>query len=145
MALQDIIDPNITYCLPGTSVLEVADAMREDDVSAVVVLNDGEPRGIITERDLILRCLCERLDPARATAADVMTKGVHCVRWDRDIYDVAEVMREGHVRRVVVVDESANVIGVVTFDEVFDLLSEELSNLREAMHPRRPLRESRAA
>ena len=135
-ALKNIMDPNITYCLTSTTVLEVAQAMREDNVGAVLVLSNGEPQGFITDRDIVMRCILDRLDPRLTTAAHVMSEGVECVRWDQDVYDVAEIMKNAQVRRVAVVDEGGNAVGVVSFDDVFDLLSEELANLREAVHPR---------
>jgi len=145
MALDHLIEQTLTYCLPSTSVRDVAEAMREDGVGAVIVVEKGVPKGVITDRDIVMRCLLERRDSESTRADEIMTAGVETIRSDRDIYDVAERMRAGGVRRVVVVDEADNAVGVLSFDDVFDLLGEELENLREAVHPRRRRGERHAA
>jgi CBS domain-containing protein len=138
MPLETLIRKNITYALLNTSIQEVAEAMREDGVGAVLVVDGGIPQGVITDRDIVLRCVCEGRDPSTTVAEEIMTRGVETVSLDQGIHDVAHAMRAAQVRRVAVVDDAGNAVGLLSFDDVFDLLTQELYDLREAVQPARP-------
>jgi len=97
----------------------------------------GVPCGIITDRDIILRCVAEGGDPLLVTADAIMSRGVETIRSEDGVYEAAQKMRRAQVRRLAVVDESGNALGIVSFDDVFDLLSEELGSLREVLQGRR--------
>lgn len=136
MSLKNMLKKSLTYCEFGTSVSEVAQILREDDVGSVLVVEAGRPEGIITDRDIVLRCVAEGLEPQDVTAEDIMSRGVETVSWEAGIYEVAQKMRDAQVRRVAVVDESGNAVGLLSFDDIFDLLTDELDNLRAAVQPR---------
>ena len=137
MGIGKILKKNITYCEPETKIAEVARIMKEDDVGTVLVLEAGVPKGIITDRDIVLRSVAEHLDSKTTPVERIMTRGVETVTSDQGIYDVAHKMKSASVRRIVVVDGSGNALGVLSFDDVFDLLTEELNDLREAVQPRK--------
>ncbi len=137
MALEDIIGRNVTYCLGSTTVQEVAQIMREDDVGAVLVIESGQPCGIITDRDITIRCVGLGLDPSILPAESIMSRGVETIRKDQGIYDAAQKMRRAQVRRLAIVDDSGNAVGLISFDDVFALLSEEIGSLKDVVEPRR--------
>src|SRR5262249_38602291 len=126
----------ITYAAPSTTVREIAEIMKEDDVGAVIIVESGLPKGIVTDRDLVLRCLAGDLDPQVTAVERVMTKAVETVTLEEGIYDVARKMKLAQVMRIVVVDSAGNAAGLLSFDDVFDLLSTELNDLRETVSPR---------
>ncbi|MBI4403442.1 MAG: CBS domain-containing protein [Deltaproteobacteria bacterium] len=138
MAIGNIIRKNISYCKPTTPIQEVAQIMKEDEVGAVLILEAGTPKGIVTDRDIVIRCISEAIDPAQTPVEKIMTTGVEAVTVDQGIYEVAHKMKEASVRRVAVVDAAGNAVGLLSFDDVFDLLAEELSDLRIAVLPRTP-------
>jgi CBS domain-containing protein len=133
MPLQTLIDRKMTYCLVTTTVAQVAQAMAEDDADAVLVVSHGAPRGIITERHIVRRCVLEGRDPQETTAETILSDDVGQVRWDQDLDDIARVMRNEGVRHVAIVDAGGNALGLASFDDVFDRLSAELSLLRGAV------------
>jgi CBS domain-containing protein len=138
MSLKTLLNATLVYCEPGTPVQEVAQILSEEDVSSVLVIEGGTPVGIITERDVVVRCVAQGLDYRDLTAEQIMTRGVETVSWNSGIYEVAATMRDAQVRRVAVVDESENAVGLLSFDDVFELLTEEMDNLRAAVQPREP-------
>ena len=138
MPLDHIIRKNITYCLPTNSVRDVARAMKEDNVGAVLIIEGGVPTGILTDRDITVRCVSAGLDANQTRAQEIMTRCVETVGLDQGIYDVAQKMKRAEVRRVAVIDSSGMAVGLLSFDDVFDLLTEELNDLRAAVHPHRP-------
>ncbi|MBY0370603.1 CBS domain-containing protein [bacterium] len=138
MPLQNILKKSITYASPGDTVRYVAEMMSDEDVGAVVIVETGMPRGIVTDRDIVLRCLAMRLDPDYTAVEEIMTTGVETVTINDGIFDVIKTMRLAEVRRVVIVDENQNAVGLLSLDDILDLLGEEMNSLRQAVAPKRP-------
>ena len=61
---------------PGTSVNQLARLMREHDIGAIPIGENDRLIGMVTDRDIVCRCIAEGLDPKTATARDVMTAGI---------------------------------------------------------------------
>ena len=112
------------------SVLTVARRMKEYDVGAVVIVSaDGEPVGIVTDRDIVLRAIAPELGPEDTPVSVVMTRDLRTVGEWVPIDDALNTMGTAHVRRLVVTGEGGSLRGVVSLDDVLDLLMEEAVNV----------------
>lgn len=118
---------------PRTSVVRVAQLMRENHVGALIVIEDAAPRnrpiGIVTDRDLVIEVLAMDVNPQTLTAADVMTANPQTVRDGEAIFEAVETMRRAGVRRLPVVDAENRLVGIVTFDDLVEVLAQELGGL----------------
>jgi len=115
---------------PSASVDEVAHVMREKGISSVILVTNGKPIGIVTERDLVHRVMAPGKDPKKLMAADICTKPVIAVSHHSEVEDAVETMNEHKIRRLVVVDDLDHVAGIITTDDVgYNLksMSEELA------------------
>jgi len=103
---------------PSTATLaEVAGLMRDRDVGDVVV-NDGEELiGIVTDRDIVVRCIAEGVDPTEATVVAACTEDLVSVGPDATVEDAARIMREHAVRRLPVV-EDGRAVGIVSIGDL---------------------------
>ena len=99
-------------------ISRVAQQMRENHVGAVVVHEDGRPVGIVTDRDVTLRCGGRREILADIPAREVMSTNVVSARPEEDVLTVLDRMREHGVRRVPVVNEAGLLAGMVTLDDI---------------------------
>jgi CBS domain-containing protein len=135
MALRHILSNRLFTCSPETPVCEIAKLMRDEDIGAVVVTEKKIPVGIVTDRDLTLRCIAEARESSMMTAEDVMSGGVETVSDDEGIYDVIQKMRGGWVRRVPIVNAMGEAVGLLSFDDIFDLIAEEMGALQEVVRP----------
>jgi len=115
------------------SVLDVACRMRDEKVGSVVVVRDGRPIGMITDRDLVLRVVADRRDPATITVAAVVTYDAQTVRRTDGFETAVQTMKEHGVRRLPIVDAEGRVTGIVTADDLIKLLGSELAALGEAI------------
>jgi CBS domain-containing protein len=106
--------------------------MRDENVGAILVLEGGKPAGIITDRDLVLRCISEREDYTEKPVREFMTEDVECVGLDEGIQNVVERMRDGEIRRVAVVDDAGRAVGLLSFGDIFALLAREMGDLSTA-------------
>ena len=98
--------------------------MMERGVGSAVVMKDGKPTGIITDRDA-LRVIARGTDMASMTVRDAVTRGLKTVTPSLDLADAARVMRDKGFRHLVVVDDEGELYGVFSMrDLVVGLLEE---------------------
>lgn len=135
MPLRDYLEKEVVSCRSEDNIGHVAALMQKRDVGAVVVTEAGRPVGIVTDRDIAIRCVAEGLDCSTTNAGQIMSPSVETVTLDQGIFEVVEHMRDAMIRRVPVVDERGEAVGLISFDDVFDLICEELNGLREAIRP----------
>lgn len=115
---------------PGDTVLTVARQMLEHEVGSVVVTDqDGVPEGIVTDRDIVLRCVAEELRPDRTEARRIMTPEVHTVHEDAAIEVALEQMADKEVRRLVVVNDAGKVTGIVSLDDMLEGIVESTADV----------------
>lgn len=112
-----------------TSCGRIAKLMKDRKIGSVVIVEKGKPVGIVTERDLVHRVIAEGLDPDKCRADMVATKPVIAVSIYTDVEMVVDIMNDYGIRRVVVVDNDDQVIGIVTTDD----LSKQLRGMSEEL------------
>jgi CBS domain-containing protein len=127
--LKDVINRRLVSIEPDAKVTDAARLMSERDVGSVIVLTNGKPRGIITDRDIVVRCLAENIDVEDCTVEQVMTESIETVTETEGLFDCIRKMRKAQVRRIPVVDQSGLAIGVVSFGDILALLSKEFSEI----------------
>jgi signal-transduction protein with cAMP-binding, CBS, and nucleotidyltransferase domain len=122
----------------GESARQAAERMLAEDVGALVVLDaERRPVGIVTDRDLVTRCIAPRRDPEQTTVGDVMTKPAARILESTPIEDALTEMLRARVRRLPVVDEAGRLVGILALDDVIELLSEETGTIGRLL-TRRP-------
>ncbi|MFJ1967856.1 CBS domain-containing protein [Streptomyces sp. NPDC087903] len=102
---------------PQTSVGAVARIMRDQDLGAVLVTDDDRLRGLVTDRDLVVRSLAEGSDPERTTVADAISGDLVTVSPEDDLDLAIGLMREHAVRRIPVV-EDGRAVGIVAIGDL---------------------------
>jgi CBS domain-containing protein len=104
--------------------------MAAADVGTVVVVGDAKrPAGILTDRDVALRCVAEGRDPDVTTVGDLMTRPAACVEESTPIESALARMAGAHARRLVVVDDDGGLVGILALDDVLELLAEEAATI----------------
>jgi len=115
------------------SITQAAEIMREYHVGDVVIckVKYGKqvPVGIFTDRDIALEIVAKGTDPESISVSDAMSFDLTTVTEDDDLMHVIEVMRDKGIRRVPVVDVDEALVGILTVDDILDLLSEVLIDL----------------
>ncbi|GAA2656307.1 CBS domain-containing protein [Streptomyces aculeolatus] len=101
-----------------TAVPEVARRMRDEDIGAVLVTDGGELRGVVTDRDLVVRVLAAGQDPGSSTVADACSQEPVSVGPGEPVDRAVELMREHALRRLPVVDDRGGVLGVVSLGDL---------------------------
>lgn len=133
MSVGEICNREVIVIQRDEPVVEAAKLMRQFHVGAVIVIDkaDGRtvPVGIVTDRDLVVEVMATELDETVITVGDIMAPDVFTVKEGTATSDAIELMRRKTIRRLPVVDESGELVGILTLDDALQLLSEELLDL----------------
>lgn len=115
--------------------------MREQHTGDIVVTEEAGgrqiPIGILTDRDLVIEILAEGLNPAELTAGEVMTENPVTAREGDGIFETVQLMRTEGVRRAPIVEASGALVGIVSLDDILEVMAEELGNLMNLLRQER--------
>ncbi len=118
MKIRDVMTANPKLCQPDTSLKDVACMMRDNDTGFIPVCDGDRITGVITDRDMVVRSLCQGVDTSQAKVRDCMTTDICWIRQDQDIQDAIAVMEERKIRRMLVMDESKRLVGVFSLGDL---------------------------
>ena len=96
---------------------DAAREMQSDDIGAVLVTDNGDVAGILTDRDIVVRAVAEGRDPSSTRVADVATRDVKTLTPDSSVDDAIKIVREQNVRRIPVV-EDGRPAGIVSIGDL---------------------------
>jgi signal-transduction protein with cAMP-binding, CBS, and nucleotidyltransferase domain len=118
----------------SATVDEAVSAMCRVKVGALVVLDeDGNTAGILSERDLLTRVLLAHRDPASTTVGDVMTRAVFCIDEGWSLSDAMQAMTYGRYRHLPVMAEN-KVTGLVSIGDLVRAIGGDQERELRALH-----------
>lgn len=103
---------------PQTPLVEVARRMRDENIGDVLVIEDGHLRGVVTDRDLVVRALAEGAGIGSKPVQEVCSAETITVSPDDDVDRAIQLMRERAIRRLPVVVEEDRPVGVVSLGDL---------------------------
>lgn len=130
MSIGRFCNREVVVATASTTIPEIARLMRQHHVGDVVIVEDNpnspRPLGILTDRDLVVELLaCDvALDAVRA--GDLMSWELATAREEDSLWETLQIMRNRGIRRMVVVNGKDGLEGIITVDDLLELLAEEL-------------------
>lgn len=118
MLAREVMSSNIKMIPSNTSVQAAAELMRQMDIGILPVSEEGRIVGALTDRDIAVRAVAEGADPRATPARQIMSRDVVSCYEDQDARDVARVMEQNKVRRVVVVNRDNEAVGLISVDDL---------------------------
>jgi CBS domain-containing protein len=126
MRIAEIYSRDVACIDAEASVRLAASEMRRHHVGCMIVVDrrDAEriPRGIVTDRDIVMEVVAPGIDPESLTVADVMARQPATCREDDKLFDAIDTMRVRGVRRLPVIGVRGQLIGVVSADDIMSAL-----------------------
>ena len=116
MKCNEIMTKDPTCSLPGDTVDQAAQLMKDEDVGAVPVVADHQTRrllGIVTDRDLAVKVVAEARQIAAVKVEEVMTRNPVTCHADDDLQKAIDAMEKQQVRRIPVVDHKNQIVGII--------------------------------
>lgn len=117
MKIRDIMTSDVETAEPDDTLDELAIMMREQDVGAIPVVEDGELIGIVTDRDIVLRCVAEGKDPADIAADEIISGDLQTIEPDADLEQARRIMAQHQIRRLPVVDNGM-LVGMISLGDL---------------------------
>lgn len=115
--LRDIMTQKPLTLQTSDTITAAARTMRDGNIGDVVVLENGQICGILTDRDIVIRALAEGMDPSRTTVGQVCSRELTTLSPDDSIAQAVSIMRDKAIRRLPVV-EDGRPIGIVSLGDL---------------------------
>lgn len=133
MPIGEFCNREVIVADPATTVQRAAELMRQYHVGCLVVLDSlkesRRPLGVVTDRDIVLEVVARKVAPDSVTLGDLLAGPVATVRISDGVYDTMYLMRQRGYRRMPVVNDVGELVGIVSMDDFLGLLAEELTEL----------------
>lgn len=123
--VADIMEKRVLVADLNSSAKDCAKAMSRRGVSSAVIVQSGNAIGIVTERDLVSKVMADGLDSSKVLVRDIMSTPLITVSPEATMTKAAEIMSEYRIRRLVVIDSSGNLVGIVTAGDIARTMAEK--------------------
>jgi CBS domain-containing protein len=115
--IRDVMTSDPSTCEASDSAVDAAKAMRDGEFGAVIVADQGQMAGIVTDRDIAVRVVAEGRDPGETALRDIASSGLETLSPDDSIDEAVQKMRDADVRRLPVVEDS-RAVGIVSIGDL---------------------------
>ena len=127
MKIKDMMHKGVEFVAPQAKLSAIAWRMKDADVGALPVVENGKVIGMVTDRDLAIRSFADGKDVDALTARDVMTPGAVCCGEGDDAEDAMEMMENRRIRRLPVLDSRSQLVGMVSLGDISHAMPEDVS------------------
>jgi CBS domain-containing protein len=117
MKVRDVMTNSVDWVTPDTSVVEVAQLMKKDDVGSIPVCKEDRLIGIITDRDIVLKVVAAGGNTNNISVKDVMSTDIISVSADQDVHEAADLMSRNQIRRLPVL-EKGELVGILAIGDL---------------------------
>ena len=123
--IRDIMNRRVITIDREANALDAARILRESDISFLVVVDNGAPAGVVTERDFVRKMVCDDRRASEVPLKEIVSSGFLWVGSDVRIEDAVQKMLNNNIRRLVVIDDQ-KLTGVVTQTDLISFLRSKL-------------------
>jgi CBS domain-containing protein len=117
-SVADVMTRRVVY-LPGDTPLEeAAQVMRDQAIGDVVVTHGPTMAGLVTDRDIVIRAIAEKLPPATTTLETIASRELIMIEQSATTDEAVQAMRERGVRRLLVCDADRNLVGIISLSDL---------------------------
>lgn len=145
MRIGELCNREVVFATRNMSIPDAAQLMRQYHVGDLIVVDEIEgrrvPIGIVTDRDIVMEIIAKSLDFNKLSVDDIMSPQLVSVQEDEGVFETIQLMGAKAIRRIPVVNRDGGLEGIVSADDVLDLLAEEMSQLAKVA-PRAHKREA---
>ena len=122
--VEDYMTKEVVFANLTDALQLAATKMAERDIGSIVIVQEGKPIGIVTERDFVRRVAALGKDSRTMTVADIMSTPLVTVGPECDINSAAKIMTDNNIKRLPVV-EGERLVGIITSFDIAKVMAEE--------------------
>jgi CBS domain-containing protein len=134
MKIKDIMTKDIVCVDAKSTASDAAKKMKDQDVGTVLVIDENQLKGLVTDRAITTRTIAEEKDPRNVPITDIMTKDIIGCSEDDDVFEALQTMGKNKIRRLPVVNSESQLVGIVSLSDIapqmkngIDFMVDELS------------------
>lgn len=117
MKAKEIMSKDVAWIQGDESVASAAKLMKQRSCGSIPVCSSGKVEGIVTDRDIALRCIAEGKDANQQKVRDIMTASPATGSPEMDVNDAAQLMSEKQIRRLPIL-ENGNIVGILALGDI---------------------------
>ncbi len=118
MKVKQVMTPYVECVSPSTTIQEAAEKMKSMDVGALLVCDNEQIVGVVTDRDIAIRAAATGADTSVTPVQDIMTPHVATCFEEQDVADAAEIMKQKQIRRLAVLNHVSRLVGIVSLGDL---------------------------
>jgi len=138
MQLSELCNDNVVTVSGDDTVFYACKLLRNEHVGCLIVTDlyegNSQPIGIITDRDMVVKVIAPNVKINEVLVKDVMTSKFITANINDDIHIALDLMRKHGIRRIPLINDAGHLEGIVTIDDLFTHLSNELNKLTRAIY-----------
>ena len=117
MLVKEVMTKNVVTIEKNKSVLDACLLYRDLKIGSIIITNDNVVEGIITERDIIERAICEKKDPSNTSVKSIMTKKIINIHPLETVEKALEKMKEYNIKKLPVINKD-EIVGILTVTDI---------------------------
>ncbi len=126
MKVKDCMSHNVSWVKPENTIKDCATIMCNNHVGCVPVCDNAQNVvGLVTDRDIILRCIACDKDVKTTPVSEIMTCQVQCCTPEADVTEAERIMSQNQVKRIPIVDNN-KIVGILTLGDL--AANEQINN-----------------
>ena len=118
MQVQEMMSQPVDVIDPDTTSREAARRMRDENIGALPVRENGELIGMVTDRDIVARAVAENSLPSNTAVSTVMSQGIYYCFEDDSLEEAARILAEHPVRRLPVLNHAQQLVGIIAIADI---------------------------
>ena len=115
--VRNIMSKNVVAVLPNDTAEDAAKLMSENDIGSIPVISNGRLEGLLTDRDIVIRCISKEKNANATKVSDLMSKNVAFVTPEQSVHEAVSMMAAERVRRLPVVKDGV-VNGMISLADI---------------------------
>ncbi|HJN19612.1 MAG TPA: CBS domain-containing protein [Candidatus Nitrosopelagicus sp.] len=123
--VRDIMEKNVITIDINETANNAANQMKENDISFLVIIKNGKPVGVVSERDFVQKLCINNQNSSDVKISDIMSYKFRWVNPTTKIEDAIQKMLNNNIRRLLVLDDE-KLVGVITQTDLASYLREKL-------------------
>jgi len=116
--VEDVMATEVVTIGPEATLVEAAQLMRDANVGMLPIVEGGTLRGVVTDRDIVVRAIAQGVEPVTTPVKNLDTEDVIFARPEWDVEEAMRLMAERQIGRLPVVNAERQVVGVVTLSSL---------------------------
>lgn len=131
----------VVTAAPEETVFSGAGRMAERQVGTLIVVDPKHPRkpiGVVTDRDIAVRCVAKGLEPKNTPVSKIMSTPAHMIDEDVPVEAAIEKMAHAKARRLIVKNLQGELVGVISLDDILEMITSEAGALSKLLAAQTP-------